>query len=58
MREKFRVKQIVYDRWWPDVIGEIVRVKPKMVIRYGDEFWEYDKPHQQYLEIFRRESGV
>jgi hypothetical protein len=42
----------VYDRWWPDRLGVIVkRLKTRLDVLWSDgDTWRYDQPHMQFLE--------
>lgn len=48
----------VYDRWWPNRRGVVVKVlKTRVHVQWWDgEVWSYDKPHMQFLEKCRRPS--
>lgn len=47
-----KLRQHVYDRWWPWRRGRIVGKGLTVVrVRWSDgEEWTYDKAHQQFLE--------
>jgi hypothetical protein len=47
----FRLKQKVYDRWWPWRIGKVIRVMKCFVyVQWLDgEQVRYDRAHQQFL---------
>lgn len=53
-RTRFKLKQRVYDRWWPARLGTIVRVTASTVrVQWIDgERWIYDRDHLQFLERY------
>lgn len=51
---KLRVKQQIYDSWWPWKLGVITWVgKTRIKIRWGDGSEStYDRPHFKFLKLY------
>lgn len=48
---KFKVKDVVYDSWWPWRVGSIIKVlKTRLHIEWADgKIWIYDLAHMKFL---------
>lgn len=53
-----RIGAQVYDTWWPDRIGKIVKMTPGRrwtKVQWSDgEAWNYDRSHTQFLREYVR----
>ncbi len=48
---KFKVGDVVYDRWWPWNIGRVIKIlKTRTEIEFSCGRTMYDSAHTQFLE--------
>lgn len=58
MAGRFKVRQLVYDAWWPWQVGQVLACSPNFCrVRYeAGKIVRYDKPHMKFLRAVNATS--